>query len=776
MKELEESNANICSDDIEITAAEGDDNINSLETNTADNNSLNSTYPKRQRKKRKVSSCDRCRRVKTRCDFEPLMRKCHRCVVLKLDCSLESSNGNELISSQTTATGRILKLPTNSTTASDPAILQISSLTTPTEHPEPEVAGQSNSSISTNTHRIDNRLEQVEKDILNLNSKIDKIISLLEGKSTSESKTTPLEEQDEANGHQLLTTKSNPESTDLNKKSQLGKDPELETTRGSVRMKLKEYPFKILNDIDERLFPLTASSQQEAIEREQRPSAVARVNFLHFYEHNKNLCHKLVKEFLTTSQFYIVPTGMKELDPVFARDHLFITSVYTIIAMSNADNDEFTKKQESLYPLVERLLTNTLTMFDKLKAQDLEAILYCSMFHVSRKAKRHRQLKFNSLILSNFALFSLLNNFDFDQIKNRVNNQEFNETDLYHLRLLNALTACNLEYSLIYGTISPKDSIIRQLNNLVTNFPESNDTDTIKLSEINLADIVIDIFGNFQEYFQRFLKDNLKTRKTSINNITVFEIIELSNWVIEWDNLLHKSDAGILKFHYHFYHIMICRSFLNEFLTEMKEHPEFLDGVIHTMKYHATCLLDEFLKLPATLIKGAPKLTTNELIYTCLTLCDYLYWFDVTERQEILNMCTKVYWHLNTIGEKLNEITDNMAKIIKSIIDTTRSQATNMNKSRISIVNLVDKTGGKSTSVPSHLTSITSRIERSSSPSLISDRTSNSSSPLLQPTSIESNKNNANTFLPDVNNFNSFEDFFQDFFDHLKPNTKKMFS
>lgn len=781
MSEQGDKEKNISSDEVNDTSAQSDHNSNYTESSPLDDTkSGTSVSTKRPRKKRKVFTCERCRKVKTRCDFEPLSGKCHRCAVLNLDCSLSASMGADPMGIQKSGSERVLKLPMSDLKQPPSKALPISSLTSPIDYvPRPSIS-KPKSLPSIESISAETRLEKVEKEIAAMNSKMDKIISLLETKDNTLDAARTLST---LNTPEELRSMNIANSDMFNRKSSFQpKGIISKPFGGSTRLKLKEYPYKILNDIDERLFPLTATSQQEAIEREQRPSAVARVNFLHFYERNKALVHKLVKDFLVTSHFYIVPSTMKEIDENFAKNHLFITSVYSIIAMSSADNDEYGKKQEELYPLVERLLTNTLTMFDKLKAQDLEAILYCSMFHIARKAKRHRQLKFNSLILSNFALFSLLNNFDFDGIKNRVNNLQYNTTDLYHVRLLNALTACNLEYSLIYGTISPKDDTVQELNILVTKFPQSNSADILKLSEIDMGNIVIAIYGNFQTYFQRFFDVNITLNKQSGFDLKILEISELCQWLRDWNEVLEKHNGGILKFHYHFYHIMICRSFLNEFLNEMNDCPSFLNGVIHTMKYHATSLLVEFLKLPPKLIKGAPILTTNELIYTCMTLCDYLYWFDVLERQEILNMCTKVYWHLNTIGETLNEMTENMGKIIKSIIDTTRSQASNLNPPPLSILKLHSKDESTRTPVTAStpLAPITSRIKKPidhsiAAPAAVVQRvsssvTSTSSHELSQPPTA------INGLLPDVTNFNSFEDFFQDFFDHLKPTTKKMFS
>lgn len=48
------------------------------------------------KRKRKTFSCTSCRKLKTRCDFELQVGKCHRCNVLKLDCSLTQERRGEI--------------------------------------------------------------------------------------------------------------------------------------------------------------------------------------------------------------------------------------------------------------------------------------------------------------------------------------------------------------------------------------------------------------------------------------------------------------------------------------------------------------------------------------------------------------------------------------------------------------------------------------------------------------------------------------------------------
>ncbi|KAG0669588.1 hypothetical protein C6P45_003578 [Maudiozyma exigua] len=640
------------------------------------------------------------------------------------------------------------------------------------------------------TNKLNNRLALLEGKVGSLSSKIDLLLMLAQGSTSAKTSAknvldnSDIDEitHDKILDEAILMQQEENDDEDKNHDN-IGKIP-TNNTNASELYKLKETPLKIINDIDERLFPLTATSKQEALDREQRPSAVARVNFLQFYEKNTKLCLELCKEFLVRSHFWIIPGGMKELNDSFVRNHLFLTSVYSIIAMSSSDNEKYDELQETLYPLVERLLTNTLTMFDKLIVHDIEAILYCCMFHISRKAKRHRQLKFNSMVLANFALFSLLNNIDFYKLKERVLVQEkYDDTDLYHLRVLNSLTACHLQYSIAHGSMAPQDKMVKEFNNLIAKFPQSNFGDEIKLSEINLGDIVTSLFIDFETFFSDFLKRyTTKYKDTKERQFLIFP--ELNYWLKNWEELLAKDGGGVLLFTYDFYYTMICRSFLTEFLDEIKKHPFLLDSITFTMRSHIFSLLKGFLRLPSSLIKGAPILTTNEMVYACMTLSDYLHWFEPNEKQEILSICTRVYWHLNTIGEKLNEVTENVGKIIKFIITTAKNRA-NMGPftpSFIDISTLKPQTGEINLEENS-IHSITEKLE---------DHPTEETLPVVSHTGdiiddnslqlsrkgdglTTSNAAGGQFSMPDVDRFNSFEDFFQDFFTHLKPATQKMF-
>lgn len=201
-------------------------------------------------------------------------------------------------------------------------------------------------------------------------------------------------------------------------------------------------------------------------------------------------------------------------------------------------------------------------------------------------------------------------------------------------------------------------------------------------------------------------------------------------------------------FTFDFYHIMICRTFISEFPSTLRSNKKFLKLILNTMKEHSFSLLKGFLRLPPTLIRGAPIFTCHQLVYACLTLCDYLYWFDISQRQQLLSLCTKVYWHLSTIGEKMNEATDNVGKIIKSIIDTS--------KTRVDVGNY-PLSPQENNDIDTILTAANRSIESTSSHGV---KPTNS---FTNNGTLHESSSNSHFMIPDVDQFNSFEDFFKTF-------------
>lgn len=727
---------------------------------------------RKPRKKRKTYSCEVCRKFKTRCDFEPLVGRCHRCSVLKLQCSLTKEREDEILAAIETSSNATL-------TAPGPVGSDASSKDVLVSHP---VAST-----------LNNRLNKLEANLNSLNSKLDLLVLLAQGSHSAVANSTGskisasmpelarnLDSLDKSLNNMERDSGKSDDSDDpiMGNGTQSSKEPSPLLLKNSPKpdlngLKLQEPPLKLISDIDERLFPTKAKSEKDRIAKTQRPFVVARMNFLKFFDQHEQLCLNLSREFLVKSHFWIIPGGVKEINRSYVEKHLFISSVFAIIAMGFDENNKYEEEQEVMYPLVERFLTNTLTMFERLTDHDIEAILYCSMFNVSRKSKRHRQMKFNSLVLTNFAINSLLNIIDFHKIKERVLQDEYSALDLYHLRILNSLTACRLQYSIGYGSFMISDDLLKDFNNLTARFPQATFGDDIKISEINLSEIVNKIFLNFKTYFKSFtaiFKDQHSSDRPSRNESGKREdpppvsltIPELEYWLKNWDELLSKDGGGVLLFAFNYYYIMIWRSFLTEFYEEYHSDLYYFKCLLKTMKTYCFTLLDGFLKLPSSLIKGAPVITVYQLVYACLTLCDFLHFFNASERQQILNLCTKIYWHLHTIGEKLNEATENVGKIIHSLIDTSKKKV---------------QAGGATLTSSHKPTGAQKPSPTASQPPV--PNTLGSPHSVMSSTSRNSGEDGATTTsfnMPDVDQFNSFEDFFQDFFENLKPTTQTIFS
>ncbi|SCV02887.1 LANO_0G00848g1_1 [Lachancea nothofagi CBS 11611] len=732
---------------------------------------------RKPRKKRKTYSCGVCRKFKTRCDFEPMIGRCHRCNVLNLECSLTKEREEEILAAIETSSGTTLS-------------------TASTDSHTQQSAQKSSWASQPVASTLNNRLNKLEANLSSLNSKLDLLVMLAQGTNSAATTSTTknkvsvnladsnLQDKPYSTGDEY-SVKSDDSDDRIDDRDSLlpaTKEDSHTYSRDYHKvdlngLKLQEPPLKLISDIDERLFPTKAKSEKDRIAKTQRPFVVARSNFFKFFNQHEQLCLYLSRDFLVKSHFWIIPGGVKEINRPYVERHVFITSVFAIIAMGFDENNKYEDEQEIMYPLVERLLTNTLTMFERLTDHDIEAILYCSMFNVSRKSKRHRQMKFNSLVLTNFAISSLLNIVDFHKIKERVLMEEdYDALDLYHLRILNSLTACRLQYSIGYGSFLVPDELLKDFNNLTARYPQANFGDDIKISEINLSEIVNHIFLNFKSYFKNFTiafkakhKDSKSTPRSKSSEGTTSRIPddpltfpELEYWLKNWDELLSKDGGGVLLFAYNYYYIMICRSFLTEFYEEYQNDLYFFKSVLKTMKTYCFTLLDGFLKLPSSLIKGAPVITVYQLVFACLTLCDFLHFFNASERQQILNLCTRIYWHLHTIGEKLNEATENVGKIIKSLIETGKKK---VNTGSEALASTDNHLLGTHSSPYAPLQTILNNVE---SPKSVMSATSHASG---------AESTTAASFnMPDVDQFNSFEDFFQDFFENLKPTTQTIFS
>ncbi|KAG7799970.1 hypothetical protein KL929_000886 [Ogataea haglerorum] len=109
------------------------------------------------------------------------------------------------------------------------------------------------------------------------------------------------------------------------------------------------------------------------------------------------------------------------------------------------------------------------------------------------------------------------------------------------------------------------------------------------------------------------------------------------------------------------------------------------------------------------------------------------------ERKMSLNLISKIYWHLNQVGEKMNDATDTIAKIVRKLVDIANETQSQAPKAR--------------------------KPSQNSQTLSVADLPQQVAEQLRIPAQPYSLPGHAELRLPDVAAFDNFEDFFKDLFD-----------
>lgn len=553
------------------------------------------------KRKRKTFSCRSCRKLKTRCDFEPIVGKCHRCNVLKMDCSLTHERADEISSSIAEANAE--------------------------EEREHELLNSSGSNSD--------RLVKVENQLKDVLGKLDVLCNEMKVKTVERKIDDSSVNLDFKIFEHLNAQKSN----------------YLDNSTYNA-------PLNLISRIDSRLFkrsdrysPLKDSCQE----------------FLKFYEENKELCLVLSKSFLQTAHFWIMPGGLREISNEYVLRHPFITAVFVLLAMCFDENYQYVEEQKQLYWIVRRLL-GTALLTTPLTDHDIEAVVYVSLYNIARKP---HQPPLDGWIMSGMGVQHIMIAINFTGIKDRCKKQEYLPTDLFHLRILNSLCACHLQYSIGTGRpfMVPEDYF--DLCELAVEYPRSNIEDNIKFAEINVAILVHKLFYQ-KDLFVKIIKRN--DIKILENGSKIFRFVELSDWLQQWEELIHNDTSGVLMFSFEFYHVILSRRFISSFSKYFGKDSridKYLEVAHQTACHYSFAVLNRFLELPTSLVRGSPTFQLNQIVYACFTLYDFLSKMKEQMRNKTLNLISKIYWHLNHIGEKKNDATDTVGKIIKSLVDSS---------------------------------------------------------------------------------------------------------
>ncbi|ODV88088.1 hypothetical protein CANARDRAFT_26246 [[Candida] arabinofermentans NRRL YB-2248] len=712
--------------------------MQTIPSNTTDQNaqldpstSPSATDPKLKttKRKRRVFSCSNCRKLKTKCGFDPGAPSCSRCHRLRLDCSLSSTVSTEKTNfkhSDMQTVGEQIEPSTSGRFAA--GIRRMSSLT-PTQQVD-----------------FDDRLFAVENTVDSFNSKLTMLLDMVK--------------QSVSNGHQVdfNVSKVDPAFT------------------SSIHDSLA--PLNVIKQIDSKLFKRV---------NKKAPFTKICDEFLKFYFENERLCLELSRSFLEISHFWIIPGGVTQIDRKYVVEHPFITCVFVILAMCFDENYKYVKEQNQLYLLTAKLLGVALVT-EPLTDHDIEAILYISMYNIARKPK---QSEFDCWLLSSMGLKHSIISIDYKNIMDRVSKNIFNADDMFHLRIFNSMCSVHFQNAIGYGRPIMVPANFYDLHSLTIKFPKATVGDAIKVAELDLYMILSNDLSN-QNYFKGGINED--------DGLLVFS--DLVDWKNKWSKIIEQDVSQMLTFAFNFSQIMLSRKYIYLYKERNELNHERLLVAYNTACQFSFDMLDKLLSLSNNLVKGSPSFQLNQIVYACVTLCDFLDVMKPYERKMTLNLISKIYWHLNKIGEKMNDATDTIAKIIKQLVELAnenhklvdqkqlnkrgtsvrsgdglkRDGSLTQQQQKLSPEDLQqvsegqESTSGSQASTPQerrksslyaihHSPNVPYKYATMSNSSI---RTTQSMSPL---SNVGDDPNEFK--LPDVSNFENFEDFFNDVFNDL---------
>jgi hypothetical protein len=329
----------------------------------------------------------------------------------------------------------------------------------------------------------------------------------------------------------------------------------------------------------------------------------------------KSKCHK----YLIESSPYLKNSYNPEVNLLYG--------VLILQGMRCSYNDQLLEQdqiyQAQLFSIIRRILSTAL-MTSPLKIQDLEAMLYMSIYNAARKPK---QPIFDSWLLTGYAIKLFLVSFDLE---------DDHDASGYTYEIWNNLCACHLEYALSSGKpiLIPGNCLDRCSNIRKYRQPA---TDDVILAEISLL-------GRM---------DGQATEAT-------LEQWKTSNYHYFRQN--HNSNTDEISF------IELVYSYC--FVITTSDHQKAIE--------FSASIIRGFLMKTAEDIDSMPNFPLIVLIYACLTLCKLInYSTTMQQKSETLNLIAKIYWYLYHIaGEQPKVILHSIAHIIRDLLEKTMASPT----------------------------------------------------------------------------------------------------
>lgn len=288
---------------------------------------------------------------------------------------------------------------------------------------------------------------------------------------------------------------------------------------------------------------------------------------------------------------------------------------------------------------------------------------------------------FDNWLLSTSGLMHYFVSIDSRSIIDRVvNDNIYSDDDLFHLRILNALSACHLQTAIGLGRSIMIDDNWWKVHRLTVIFPNATIGDAIQVAQLDLFKMLSKILKEPEYLNENIFFESLEI----INSENIFQYEDLKKWKKKWEKILSKDISKISSYSYNFAYILVARKFVdlnnnnnisnnnnsNSNNNNNNNHNNNkLNIAYNTALHYSFKLLKNFLDSKADIIKGIPSFQLWEVVYACVSLFEYLGNLTLLERNKALNMISKTYWHLNKMGQELNDATGTIAEIVKKLVE-----------------------------------------------------------------------------------------------------------
>lgn len=609
------------------------------------------TRPKR---KRRVFSCDSCRKLKTKCVIDPKSTCCQRCGRLDLECSL--SRRSSFLGHET----HNYTSPNRNDSDEKQAERDI----TDYERRKHEREGTSTGYVLSES--INERIINVEDHVNSMNEKIDGLI-----KSQQKSNELYVDVLNILN--QNPQKQGNPtdppyklhsnDSGDIPQRQYSHEGSFISNTEVSTpsiasyislsnKLPAREdisAPLSLIDKIQSTLIKETGN------DREKSDFDQSIDGFIQFYLSNETLCLKLAKEFLQVSHYYIIPGGISVIDRDYVLQHPFIACVFISVATMLSKELGNSTIGASISQLLKNIISS-MNSKEPLTDHDIESILYICMYDIGN---------FDKWILSTSGLMNYFTSIDIRGIIKRVMHENIHlDDDLFHLRIFNSLCACHLQTAVGFGrTIMIKEDWWK-IHQLTIMFPNATIGDAIQVAQLDLFKVLIHLLEDSGSY----IEPEVLWRKARLDTgDEVLHCDDLKKWSNKWSRIISKDNSNISLYSYYFSYVLIARKY-----AESEEQGSVDEGQLELLLKTASHYSFELLRLflgSKELVKGMPSFQLTEVVYACVTLFEYLVHMDGAERAKTLNIISKTYWHLNKMGQSTNDATGTIARLVKRLVE-----------------------------------------------------------------------------------------------------------